>query len=172
MCQDGFRTLVPRPLFFGRPGLIYAAMKESLSFLRPYGIISFLAAILYLTPGISFAQSQLPAGCDSVRMSADVMPVYKRGLQDFAIEFRKEMKLRDGCRPDKVVFKWIVDKTGKLSNIEVIAADTDDKCRENYIHILESMTAWTPGSHKGKPVCVRMVMPMYVDYKTSNWNDD
>ncbi|MCD9015464.1 hypothetical protein [Parachryseolinea silvisoli] len=147
-------------------------MKKSLALLKPYGIIGYLAAMLSFVSNVTVAQTSLPAGCDSVRMAADVMPVYKRGIQDFAIEFRKAMKLRDGCRPDKIVFKWIVDKNGKLSNIEVTAADADDKCREDYIHILESMAAWTPGSHKGKPVCVRMVMPMYVDYKVSNWNDD
>jgi hypothetical protein len=147
-------------------------MKETPSFLQLYAVIAGLAVALTLVSQVAVGQSPLPAECDSVRMAADVMPTYKRGLPDFLVEFRKEMPVRDGCHPDKIVFKWTVDKAGKLSNIEVIADGTDDKCRADYIRILESMATWTPASYKGKPVCVRMVTPMYVDYKTSNWNDD
>lgn len=135
-------------------------------------ILVSLAVLLMFASNESVAQSPLPVGCDSIRMVADIMPTYKRGLPDFLVEFRKEMTVRDGCHPDKIVFKWTVDKTGKLSNIEVISDNTDDKCRADYIRIVESMATWTPGSHKGKPVCVRMVTPMYVDYRTTQWNDD
>lgn len=147
-------------------------MKLSLSFLSAYGITSSLVVILCLASGIACAQDRLPASCDSVRMLADVMPVYKKGLEDFIRDFRKDMKLPHGCHPDKIVLKCIVDKTGKLSNIEIAADSTDDKCREGLIRSLESLPAWTPGRHKGKPVCVRMVMPMYVHYTETTWNDD
>jgi hypothetical protein len=147
-------------------------MKVSLSFLRAYGIASGLAIILCFASGMTYAQRQQPEVCDSVRMVADVMPVYKKGLEDFIRDFRKDMKLPHGCHPDKIVLKCIVDKTGKLSNIEIAADSTDEKCREGLIRSLESLPAWTPGRHKGKPVCVRMVMPMYVHYTETTWNDD
>jgi hypothetical protein len=147
-------------------------MKEPLSFLKLYRLSGCLAAVLSLAPDIAIAQTQLPVGCDSVRMLADVMPVYKKGLEDFIRDFRKDMKLPHGCHPDKIFLKCIVDKTGKLSNIEITADSTDDKCREGLIRSLESLQAWTPGRHKGKPVCVRMVMPMYVHYTETTWNDD
>lgn len=147
-------------------------MKESLAFLRPFGVIGGLVAVLSLVPGLAAAQDRLPAGCDSVRVLAEVMPVYKKGLEDFIRDFRKDMKLPHGCHPDKIVLKCIVDKTGKLSNIEITADSADDKCREGLIRSLESLPAWTPARHKGKPVCVRMVMPMYVHYTETTWNDD
>ena len=147
-------------------------MKISLSFLRASGVASGVAVVLCFVSSIARAQERLPAGCDSVRMVAEVMPVYKKGLEDFIRDFRKDMKLPHGCHPDKIVLKCIVDKTGKLSNIEITADSTDDKCREGLIRSLESLQAWTPGRHKGKPVCVRMVMPMYVHYTETTWNDD
>jgi hypothetical protein len=147
-------------------------MKKFLAFLKPYGIIGCLAVILCFASGIAYTQDRLPAGCDSVRMVAEVMPVYKKGLEDFIRDFRKDMKLPHGCHPDKIVLKCIVDKTGKLSTIEITADSTDDKCREGLIRSLESLPAWAPGRHKGKPVCVRMVMPMYVHYTETTWNDE
>ncbi|MBT1712438.1 hypothetical protein KK062_29625 [Fulvivirgaceae bacterium PWU5] len=147
-------------------------MKISLSFSSASGITSSLVVILCFASSITYAQDRLPAGCDSLRMVAEVMPVYKKGLEDFIRDFRKDMKLPHGCHPDKIVLKCVVDKTGKLSNIEIAADSTDDKCREGLIRSLESLPAWTPGRHKGKPVCVRMVMPMYVHYTETTWNDD
>ncbi len=147
-------------------------MKISLSFLGAYGITSSLAVILCFASGIARAQDRLPEGCDSVLMVAKLMPVYKKGLEDFIRDFRKGIKLPHGCHPDKIVLKCVVDKTGKLSNVEITADSTDEKCREGLIHSLESLPAWTPGRHKGKPVCVRLVMPIYVHYTETTWNDD
>lgn len=123
-----------------------------------YSIVS-----LCLVTGI--ARGQGAAACDSTYRVVDQMPVYKNGLEDFIRDVRKEVKFSHGCHPDKVTVRWVLDTTGKATQVEV--EGIDGTCREDFIHQFELLPAWKPGKKKGRLVCVRMVLPIYITYSDS-----
>lgn len=58
-----------------------------------------------------------------------------------------------------VVVEFIVDATGKVTN-PVIMKSLGYGCDEEALRIISLMPAWQPGMQDGKPVAVRMVIPI------------
>lgn len=59
----------------------------------------------------------------------------------------------------KVFVQFVVGKDGKLTNIEVIRG-IGGGCDEEAIRILENAPKWKPGKQRGRPVLVKMVLPI------------
>jgi protein TonB len=112
-------------------------------------------------PGKVSAQDVAQA-CDSTYRVVDEMPIYKNGQQDLLRDIRKEFKFGGPCRPDKITVKWVVTTLGKVTQVEV--SGIEGTCQEDFIHQFELLPPWKPGKRKGRPVCVRMSMPIYIDY--------
>lgn len=130
-------------------------------------ILVYSLLAIGLWPGTLLAQTvTTTAPCDSTFRVVDEMPVYKKGLEDFIRDVRKDAGFGGGpCRPDKITIKWVINTQGKNTQVEV--EGLDGTCRENFIHQIELMSPWKPGKRKGKLVCVRMAMPIYITYSDS-----
>lgn len=59
----------------------------------------------------------------------------------------------------KVYVQFIVEKTGKLSNIKILRSGHDSLSRET-VRLIKSMPKWDPGMDKGKTVRVRYNLPI------------
>jgi protein TonB len=59
----------------------------------------------------------------------------------------------------KVFVQFVVGKDGKLTNIEVIKG-IGGGCDEEAKRIIENAPLWKPGKQRGKPVLVKMVLPI------------
>jgi protein TonB len=59
----------------------------------------------------------------------------------------------------KVFVQFVVDKTGKLTDITIIRG-IGGGCDEEAIRIIENAPMWNAGKQRGKPVKVRMVLPI------------
>ncbi len=116
--------------------------------------------VIGLWPGKLWAQDV--AACDSTFRVVDEMPIYKSGQQDLLRDIRKEFKFGGPCRPDKITVKWVVTTLGKVTQVEV--SGIEGTCQEDFIHQFELLPPWKPGKRKGRLVCVRMSMPIYIDY--------
>lgn len=64
----------------------------------------------------------------------------------------------------KVVVGFIVNQDGSISGIEVIQSTTDEFAAEA-LRIVKAMPAWQPGEHRGKPVRVRVNLPIVFKLK-------
>lgn len=60
----------------------------------------------------------------------------------------------------RVVCKFIVEKDGTLSNVEVTRAAGEPFLNSEAVRIIESMPRWTPGRHDDQPVRVLYVLPI------------
>jgi periplasmic protein TonB len=58
----------------------------------------------------------------------------------------------------KVFIQFTVDKTGELINLKVLRG-LSKECDAESLRIM-SLTKWSPGKQRGKPVRVRMVLPV------------
>ncbi|MBN1183411.1 MAG: TonB family protein [Bacteroidales bacterium] len=64
----------------------------------------------------------------------------------------------------KVTAKFVIDKNGKLTNIEILKS-THPIFSEAVIEVLEKSPDWTPGKQYGRPVKVLMSMPFVFDLR-------
>jgi|WetSurMetagenome_2_1015567.scaffolds.fasta_scaffold56140_3 TonB family protein len=59
----------------------------------------------------------------------------------------------------KVFVSFIVEKTGSVSNIEIVKG-IGYGCDEQVVHAIENMPSWTPGIIQGQNVNVKMILPI------------
>lgn len=66
--------------------------------------------------------------------------------------------LKDAITTTAIVSFWI-EKDGNLTEIKIEKSVNDYLDREA-VRVVKSMTKWTPGKQRGKPVKVKMVIPI------------
>ncbi len=63
-----------------------------------------------------------------------------------------------------IVVRFIVDKTGKITNPEMLTSSIHPDCKVGFLveifRVVETMPDWEPGIHKGKPVSVYFNLPV------------
>jgi protein TonB len=74
------------------------------------------------------------------------------------IEYPKQAR-RMGIE-GKVFVQFVVDKDGSLSDVKVIKG-IGAGCDEEAIRVLKESPKWTPGKQRGRPVRVRMSLPIF-----------
>ena len=60
----------------------------------------------------------------------------------------------------RVYVQFIVEKDGSLSSVEVIKG-IGGGCDEEAVRVLQNAPAWHPGKQRGRPVKVRMTIPIF-----------
>lgn len=105
-----------------------------------------------------------PVGTDPVVIIADQMPRYRGGE---LIEFRKHMqeivdypqRAIDLDLQGKVFLRFVVDKEGNLTDIEIIKG-IDPILDQAVLEALQKSERWEPGRQAGRKVKVAMSMPI------------
>lgn len=90
-------------------------------------------------------------------------PQPEGGLSAFYEYVRKNLNYPAQARrlgiEGKVYVQFVVDKTGKISDVEAIKG-IGAGCDEEAIQVLQNAPAWHPGKQRGRPVKVRMILPI------------
>ncbi len=94
---------------------------------------------------------------------AETMPSYKGGLKAFYKFVGQNLKYPAQARrigiEGKVFVHFVVDKDGSLSDIKIVRG-IGAGCDEEVLRIIEKSPKWNPGKQRGRPVKVRMMMPI------------
>lgn len=93
---------------------------------------------------------------------AEVQPKPVGGYESFYSQLSKNLKyprqaIRNGV-DGKVFVEFVVDRKGKVNHIKVIKG-IGGGCDEEAMRVL-ALTNWEPGKQRGRPVRVRMVIPV------------
>ena len=103
------------------------------------------------------------AGDNDVFTQVEEMPQYPGGmkalLQYLAMNIRYPKEGMEGNIEGRVVIKFVVSKTGKVENPEVIRSVSPELDAEA-IRVVNSLPAWTPGKVNGKPVACYYTLPI------------
>ncbi len=95
---------------------------------------------------------------------AEVMPEFDGGLAAFYKFVSNKLKYPAQARKlgieGKVFVNFVVDKDGSLSQV-AIARGIGAGCDEEVLRILAMSPKWKPGRQGGRPVKVRMMMPIH-----------
>lgn len=94
---------------------------------------------------------------------AEVMPSYQGGMDAMMRYIQKKIRYprapRDMGIDGTVYVRFVVRGDGSVTDVEVIRGIHPD-CDQEAMRVISSMPAWNGGSHNGKPVAVRMVLPI------------
>ena len=109
-----------------------------------------------------------PTPTDSVYEVAEVMPEFPGGTQALFKFISENLEYPqhaiDGQIEGRVVVQFVVDKTGKAVNIQVVRS-IDKLLDQAAIDVVRALPAWKPGMQNGQPVNVRYTLP--VSFKLS-----
>lgn len=106
-----------------------------------------------------------PQTADQPFVIVENMPEYPGGekaLFDYVtshVEYPAEAK-NDTVMRRTVYLKFVVDKVGKVKNVEVLRSSGNPVFDNSAIKTVESMPEWKPGMQSGKPVDVAIQIPI------------
>ena len=90
------------------------------------------------------------------------MPEFPGGVGAFNKKIMKEITYPSGARENgiegRVNVQFVIDKDGSLSDVKALNSLAD--CDHEAERVISSMPAFTPGTQQGRPVRVRMVIPI------------
>ncbi|SMD34999.1 outer membrane transport energization protein TonB (TC 2.C.1.1.1) [Reichenbachiella faecimaris] len=85
------------------------------------------------------------------------------GMAAFYTYVAKEMKYPNQARrmgiEGRVFVQFVVDKTGNLTEVRAIKG-IGAGCDEEAVRVLKNAPKWSPGKQRGRPVKVRMILPI------------
>ncbi len=91
------------------------------------------------------------------------MPVYKGGdearIKYLNENIRYPAEARKNGIEGRVFVTFIVEKDGKISNVELLRG-IGGGCDEEALRVISNMPQWEPGKQRGKPVRVQFNMPI------------
>lgn len=94
---------------------------------------------------------------------AETMPSFEGGIAVFYKFVGKNLKYPAQARrmgiEGKVFVHFVVDKDGSLSDIKVVKG-IGAGCDEEVLRIVQKSPKWNPGKQRGRPVRVRMMLPI------------
>lgn len=111
----------------------------------------------------AFSQTVDPVVQDSVLVAVDQQAEFNGGvksLMDFLrvnISYPSKAK-RKGIQ-GKVFVKFVVEKDGTLTNIDVLKG-TDPLLDQEALRVVSVSPAWVPAQHKGKIVRSQFILPI------------
>ena len=109
-----------------------------------------------------------PTPTDSVYEVAEVMPEFPGGTQALFKFISENLEYPqhaiDGQIEGRVVVQFVVDKAGKVGNIQVVRS-IDKMLDQAAIDVVRALPDWKPGMQNGQPVNVRYTLP--VNFKLS-----
>jgi protein TonB len=109
---------------------------------------------------------------NKVYEKVDVMPEYPGGhealIKSIVNEFKYPEKAKKEGIEGKVLIEFVVDKSGNVSETKVIKG-IGHGCDEEALRVVKLLKPFKPGMDKGKPVDVKMVIP--IAFKLADKNE-
>ncbi|MBX2915880.1 MAG: energy transducer TonB [Cyclobacteriaceae bacterium] len=122
-------------------------------------VISFDQPVI--TIGIDSA-TLLPEPTEEPLIAPEVAPVPEGGFEGFYKFVGQNLKYPKRARhtntQGKVFVEFVIDKNGQVTDMKVIKG-IGNGCDEEAMRVL-ALTKWQPGRQRGRPVKVRMTMPL------------
>lgn len=123
-------------------------------------IVVFLLVFIKLSS--AQAQTNNNESSDTV-MVTDVMPEYPGGSDAMTSFIKKNIKYpeiaRDNDIKGKVYIEFVINTEGYVTNVQ-IKKGIGGGCDEEAVRIIKKMPQWKPGIQNGKPVNVKILLPI------------
>jgi TonB family protein len=161
------------------------AMKQKTKKVSPWklGALVALCVLLVIAFACSEEQSRESKAADNqstktedeVFVIVEELPEFKGGMDAFYNYVRNEMtyplQARQMGIEGRVDVQFVVEKDGSLSDIKTIKG-IGAGCDDEAIRVLQNAASFKPGTQRGRPVRVRMVMPIIFKLDEGKTNAD
>lgn len=101
---------------------------------------------------------------DEIFTIAETNPTPPGGMEAFLGYLAKNIVYPEQARrmgmEGKVFVEFVVDKNGNLTDIRALKG-IGGGCDEEAVRVLKAAPAWSPGKQRGRPVKVKMVVPVF-----------
>ena len=107
---------------------------------------------------------------DEIFVSSEIMPSFMNGdIYAFRAWVQQNVKFPQIALENniqgRVVLSFVIDKDGRLTNIEVLQAP-DRSLAEEAVRVLNKSPKWSPGKQRNQTVRVKFTLP--VDFRVQN----
>lgn len=130
----------------------------------PVFAMALMAVAFFIGPSALVAQEPPVSSSDRVFENPDVLPFFTGGtpaMHNFiASTLSYPAEARDNDEQGLVVYTFVVEKDGTLSNFNIIHR-AHPTLNEEALRILQSMPPWRPARHNGEIVRSETYVPMY-----------
>jgi periplasmic protein TonB len=100
---------------------------------------------------------------DEIFMVVEDQPTPPGGMEGFAKYLQKNLRYPDQARrmgiEGRVFVEFVVDKDGSITDVKAIKG-IGAGCDEEAVRVVQAQPKWNPGKQRGRPVRVRMVLPI------------
>lgn len=153
---------------FNAPSLLQRRIKKmkqiNTSYMKHLIFIPALAGALFMTTSLSNQQT-LPLKMANMTATDELTEPEFPGGTDGLIQFLTEniQYPESSVKANEkgiVYMKFIVQKDGNVSNIEVLRSSSYAALDKEAIRIISTMPTWNPGTKNGKPVDSEMTLPI------------
>jgi len=99
--------------------------------------------------------------------TVEEMPLYPGGEIELVNYIAKNFKYpttNDNFSRTKIYVEFIIDKNGAVKNAKILKGISPDLDKEA-LRVINSMPKWIPGKQTGKPVDVKMLYPIQLEFK-------
>lgn len=118
---------------------------------------------------IVFEEAPEEEEVDEIFTIVEDQPEFPGGMQAFYNFVGKKMKYPSQARrmgiEGRVYVEFIVDKDGSVTNVRSVKG-IGAGCDEEAVRVMKTVPKFKPGKQRGRPVKVKMVMPIY--FKLAN----
>ncbi|NND08522.1 MAG: TonB family protein [Saprospiraceae bacterium] len=112
---------------------------------------------------------------EEVLTVVEELPAFKGGMNAFyhylRMEMRYPLEARKSSVEGRVDVQFIVEKDGSLSNVKVLEG-IGAGCDEEAVRVIQKSPPFNPGKQRGRPVRVRMVIPIIFELDPVRKNRD
>ena len=165
------------------------AMKQNAKKMSPWklGVLCSLFVILFVVfacseePGMKTEHIEGQGNTDGPKTEGEVYmvveehPRYPGGMDAFydylASEIKYPEEAKNGGVEGRVYIQFFVDKDGSLSDVKAIKG-IGAGCETEAVRALQNASWFEPGKQRGKPVRVRMAMPITFKLNQDETNED
>lgn len=147
------------------------AMKQQTKKVSPWklGALSALCAVLFTVFACSEEQKPNVTDIESDKLKGDIFFVVERlpeaegGMKTFYSHIEREMSYPSEALQKRIEgrvdVQFVVEKNGSLSDVKIIKG-IGAGCDEEALSAIRNAPSFNAGSQRGKPVRVRMVVPI------------
>ncbi|MDO1451620.1 TonB family protein [Rhodocytophaga aerolata] len=163
------------------------AMKQQVTNVSPWklGALSALGTLLLVVFACSEEldpkSKEMEMGSQSNNMAGEVFivveeqPQYEGGMDAFyryvSNEIKYPLQARQMGVEGRVDVEFVVERDGSLSNVKAIQG-IDAGCDREAVRVVQKASSFKPGTQRGRPVRVRMVMPILFKLNKDKTNED
>jgi protein TonB len=109
------------------------------------------------------AQPAVEEETETIFLISENPPLPQGGYEGFTKYLQKNLKYPEQAKrmgvEGKVYVQFVIDKDGSPTDVTVLKG-IGSGCDEEAIRVIRNMPKWEPGKQRGKPVKVRMALPV------------